>query len=130
LILFKHNKYFSFNFCAFCGKKINQERQLIEITKSEYRISKYEMVRQAHHPERADVKANINNRQSKGKIELPNSNDKNRNMTGKTSNPDVVLVIETFGFRICFEFLISNFEFPDKQKINNSKADLVLACSA
>jgi hypothetical protein len=45
------------------------------------------------------------------------------------------LVIETFGFRILarlrrvnFEFLISNFEFPDKQKIENSKAYLVLAC--
>jgi hypothetical protein len=38
-------------------------------------------------------------------------------MTWKTLNSDVVLVIETFGFTICFEFLISNFEFPDKQKI-------------
>jgi len=27
------------NFCAFCGKKDYQDRQLIEITKSEYRIS-------------------------------------------------------------------------------------------
>ena len=49
-------------------------------------------------------------------------------MTWKTLNSDVVLVIETFGFRICFEFLISNFEFPDKQKIKNSKACLVMAC--
>ncbi|MGB2927763.1 MAG: hypothetical protein WBB70_02500, partial [Desulfobacterales bacterium] len=47
-----------------------------------------------------------------------NSNDKNRCMTWKTLNFDVVLVIETFGFRICFEFRISNFEFPDKLKIN------------
>jgi hypothetical protein len=38
-------------------------------------------------------------------------------------NPGVVLVIETFGFRICLAFLISNFEFPDKQKTINSKAD-------
>jgi len=43
-------------------------------------------------------------------------------------NPDVVLVIETFGFRTCFEFLISSFEFPDKQKIKNSKACLIPAC--
>jgi hypothetical protein len=56
-------------------------------------------------------------------------------MTWKTLNFDVVLVIETFGFRVLarlrrvnFEFLISNFEFPDKQKIKNSKACLVLAC--
>jgi hypothetical protein len=47
-------------------------------------------------------------------------------MTWKTLNSDVVLVIETFGFRILarlgrvnFEFLISNFEFPDKQEITN-----------
>jgi hypothetical protein len=43
-----------------------------------------------------------------------------------TLNPSVVLGIETFGFRVCFEFLISNFEFPDRQKIKNSKACLVL----
>jgi len=86
-------------------KKIYQDRQLIEITKSEYRISKYET-----------------------KSNYQNSNDKNRNMTWKTLNFDVVLVIETFGFRICFEFLISNFEFPDKQKIINPKACSVLAC--
>jgi len=49
-------------------------------------------------------------------------------MTWKNLSSDVVLVIETFGFRICFEFLISYFEFPDKQKIENSKAYLVLAC--
>jgi hypothetical protein len=56
-------------------------------------------------------------------------------MTWKNLSSDVVLVIETFGFRILarlrrvnFEFLISNFEFPDKQKIENSKAYLVLAC--
>jgi len=56
-------------------------------------------------------------------------------MTWKTLNSDVVLVIETFGFRILarlrrvnFEFLISNFEFPDKRKNKNSKACLVPAC--
>ena len=42
-------------------------------------------------------------------------------MAWKTMNSDVVLVIETFGFRICFEFLISNFEFPDKQNIKTQK---------
>jgi hypothetical protein len=30
--------------------------------------------------------------------------------------------------RVNFEFLISNFEFPDKQKIKNSKACLAPAC--
>ena len=39
-------------------------------------------------------------------------------MTWKTLNFDVVLVIEAFGFRICFEFRNSDFEFPDKLKIN------------
>jgi len=34
----------------------------------------------------------------------------------------------SIGFRICFEFLISNFEFPDKQESKNSKACLVPAC--
>jgi hypothetical protein len=57
-----------------------------------------------------------------------NTNDQNRNITWKTLNSDVVLVIETFGFRIYFEFLISNFEFPDKQKSKNSKACLAPAC--
>jgi len=51
-------------------------------------------------------------------------------MIWKTFNSDVVSVIETFEFRICFEFLISNFEFPDKQKIKNSKACLIPACPA
>ncbi len=37
-------------------------------------------------------------------------------MTWKTLNSDVVLVIETFGFRICFEFLISNFRTSRKLK--------------
>ncbi len=49
-------------------------------------------------------------------------------MTCKTLSSDVVLVIETFGFRVCSEFLISNFEFLDKQVIKNSKACLVPAC--
>jgi hypothetical protein len=56
-------------------------------------------------------------------------------MIWKDLNSDVVLVIKTFGFRILarlrrvnFEFLISNFGFPDKQKIENSKACLVLGC--
>ncbi len=49
-------------------------------------------------------------------------------MTWKTLNSDVVLIVETFGFRICFEFLISNFEFPDKQKIKYFKVYLVMAC--
>ena len=85
------------------AKKTYQDRQLIEITKYEYRISKYE------------IKSNYQN-----------SNDKNRNMTWKTLQSDVVLVIETLGFKICFEFLISNFEFPDKQRIKKSEACLVL----
>jgi hypothetical protein len=46
-------------------------------------------------------------------------------MTWKTLSTNAVLVIETFGFRIRFEFLISDFEFPDKQEIKNSKACLV-----
>ena len=87
------------------AKKTYQDRQLIEITKYEYRISKYE------------IKSNYQN-----------SNDKNRNMTWKTLNSDVVLVIETLGFKIRFEFLISNFEFPDKQRIKKSEACLVFAC--
>ena len=66
-------------------QKIYQDRQLIEITKSEYRISK------------SETKSNDKN-----------SNDKNRNMACKTLSSDVVLVIETFGFRICFEFWISD----------------------
>jgi len=49
-------------------------------------------------------------------------------MTWKTLNSDVVLVIETFEFRICFEFLISNFGFPNRQKIKNLKASLIPAC--
>ena len=87
------------------AKKTYQDRQLIEITKYEYRISKYE------------IKSNYQN-----------SNDKNRNMTWKTLQSDVVLVIETLGFKIRFEFLISNFEFPDKQRIKKSEACLVFAC--
>jgi len=37
-------------------------------------------------------------------------------MAWKTLSSDVVLVIETFGFRICFEFLISNFRISRKSK--------------
>jgi hypothetical protein len=84
-------------FLRILWQKICQDRQLVEITKSE-------------------TKSNDKN-----------SNDKNRNMACKTLSSGVVLVIETFGFRICFEFLISNFEFPDKQEIKNSKARLVPA---
>jgi len=36
-------------------------------------------------------------------------NDKNRNMTWKTLNSDVVLVIKTLEFKISFGFLISDF---------------------
>jgi hypothetical protein len=49
-------------------------------------------------------------------------------MACKMLSSDVVLAIETFGFRICFEFLISNFELPGKQENKNSKARLVPAC--
>ena len=49
-------------------------------------------------------------------------------MTWNTLSSDVVLVIETFGFRICFEFRVSGFEFRDKHKIKDSKACLVPAC--
>jgi hypothetical protein len=41
-------------------------------------------------------------------------------MACKTLSSDVVLVTETFGFRICFEF-------PDKQEIKDSEACLIPA---
>jgi hypothetical protein len=66
--------------------------------KSEARISKYET---------------ISNYQ--------NSNDRNRIMPRGTFSNRFVLVFRTFGFRICFEFRASNFEFNNHFKTYRSK---------